>query len=236
MSPSKETVRKMFDAIAPNYDLLNHVLSFGIDRSWRKRLVREIRITFPDNLHQLYILDLATGTGDLALAVAALKPASILGVDISLPMMEIGRKKTVKRQLDSMITFREGEAESLPAESGFFDVVMVAFGVRNFSDLTTGIKEMKRVLKPGGKMMILEFSHPDRFPLKQLYRFYSVAVIPVLGRWISRHNQAYRYLPETVAAFPYGESFLQILRNSCLSKCRQIRLSGGIASLYIAEK
>lgn len=226
----------MFDEISLRYDFLNHFLSFGIDHYWRSRVVREIRKRFEKQLSSIKILDMATGTGDLAIAAARLRPAIIDGVDISLSMMEVGRKKVAAKRLSHMISFREGEAEQIPFEDGIYDVAMVAFGVRNFEGLKKGLQEMKRVLKPGGLMLILEFSHPEKFPMKPLYSFYSKAIIPLFGRMISRHNKAYTYLPETVAAFPSGEAFLAILREVELQKPREIRLSGGIVTLYYAEK
>ncbi len=226
----------MFDEISFRYDFLNHFLSFGIDHIWRRRVIKEIRKRFDQQLSSLQILDMATGTGDLAIAVAKLHPKHIDGVDISQPMMEVGRRKVNSRELSSMISFREGEAERIPFDDATYDVVMVAFGVRNFEDLNGGLQEMKRVLKPGGLMLVLEFSHPDTFPMKPLYSFYSKVIIPLFGKLISRHHQAYTYLPETVAAFPSGGAFLSILQEVGLQKLRQIRFSGGIATLYCAEK
>lgn len=226
----------MFDQISPRYDFLNHFLSFGIDHGWRRVVVREIRKHFQHQETSLDILDVATGTGDLAIAAAKLHPSLIAGIDISTAMMDVGRKKTQAKGLGKLISFREGEAEQIPFEKDRFDVVMVAFGVRNFEALERGLSEMKRVMKPNGLMLILEFSHPAGFPMKQLYAFYSSLMIPLFGKLISRHRQAYTYLPETVAAFPCGEAFLAILKEQGLQKCRQIRLSGGIATLYCAEK
>lgn len=226
----------MFNEISQRYDFLNHFLSFGIDHCWRRRVVREICKQFGNRLPTLNILDIATGTGDLAIAVAQLHPAHIDGIDISTSMMEIGRRKIHAKGLAQCISFLEGEAERIPFAEDTYDVVMVAFGVRNFENLKGGLNEMKRVLKPGGLMLILEFSHPGGYPMKSLYAFYSKHIIPLLGKLISRHHQAYTYLPETVAAFPSGESFLFILRELGLQKFRQIRLSGGIATLYCAEK
>ncbi len=226
----------MFDEISPRYDFLNHALSFGIDRSWRKRVIYEIKKRFTEPASSIHILDVATGTGDLALAASVLQPAIIEGIDISTEMMKIGRKKVESRGLSDRIVFREGEAENIPFEDNHFDVVMVAFGVRNFENLELGILEMKRVLKPGGVMLILEFSHPERFPMKTLYGFYSKVIIPLFGKLISRHSEAYSYLPDTVAAFPSGEDFISILRSKKLKEPCQIPLTGGIASLYCAEK
>lgn len=226
----------MFDEISPRYDFLNHLLSFGIDHSWRRRVVKEIRRLFHEPASTIRILDVATGTGDLAMAVSTLQQASIEGIDISTKMMEIGRKKVRARGLSGKIVFREGEAENIPFEDNLFDVVMVAFGVRNFEELENGISEMKRVLKPGGVMLILEFSHPERYPMKALYSFYSSVIIPLFGKLISRHREAYTYLPDTVADFPSGEDFIAVLRKMELKEPFQIPLTGGIASLYCTEK
>jgi len=226
----------MFNEISPRYDFLNHFLSLGIDHGWRRRVVREIRDLFSHRLPGLKILDVATGTGDLAIAVARLNPAHIDAIDIASSMMEIGRKKIIEMELTEKITFREGEAERIPFPDDTYDVVMVAFGVRNFEDLQGGLKQMKRVMKTGGAMMVLEFSHPVRFPMKPLYAFYSKQIIPLFGKLISKHHRAYTYLPETVAAFPSGEEFLAILREAGLHKLRRIPLSGGIATLYCGEK
>jgi len=226
----------MFDEISPKYDFLNHFLSFGIDHSWRRRVVKEIRNRYGKHVTSLQILDIATGTGDLAIAVAGLRPARIDAIDISFYMMEVGKRKILLQGLSDVISFSEGEAERIPAGPDLYDVVMVAFGVRNFEDLTGGLKEMKRVMKPGGLMLILEFSHPDGFPMKPLFTLYSKAIIPLFGKLISRHHKAYTYLPETVAAFPSGNAFLSILAETGLLNLRQIRLSGGIATLYCAEK
>lgn len=226
----------MFDEISPRYDFLNHFLSFGIDHRWRKRVVREIRNQFGDRMPSLKILDVATGTGDLAIAVASLHPGHIDGIDIAPSMMEIGKRKILSKGLASIISFSEGEAERIPFKENAYDVVMVAFGVRNFEHLKDGLQEMKRVMKPGGLMLILEFSHPGSYPMKPLYTLYSRMIIPLFGKLISRHHQAYTYLPESVAAFPSDESFLFILREIGLEKLRQFRLSGGIATLYCAEK
>ncbi len=226
----------MFDEISSRYDFLNHFLSFGIDHNWRRQVVREIRKRFNQQLPFLQILDVATGTGDLAIAVAKLNPTHIDGIDISSHMMEVGKRKIRSKGLAEMISFWDGEAERIPFKSDTYDVVMVAFGVRNFEDLIVGLQEMRRVMKPGGLMLILEFSHPNAFPMKPLYTFYSKAIIPLFGKLISRHHQAYTYLPKTAAIFPSGETFLAILRELELQKLRQNRLSGGIATLYCAEK
>jgi demethylmenaquinone methyltransferase/2-methoxy-6-polyprenyl-1,4-benzoquinol methylase len=227
----KEIVRKMFDDISPKYDFLNHFLSFGIDHAWRKKLTRILGRNNPQK-----VLDVATGTGDLAIAIASLHPGEIVGIDISVKMLEIGRQKIVARGLSSLISFHEGDAEKIPFPDDTFDAITVAFGVRNYENLRVGLAEMRRVLKPGGIMLILEFSHPEAFPMKQLYAFYSRYIIPPLGRLISGNQRAYSYLPESVAAFPSGKPFLDVLEMTGLKNTRRISLSMGIASIYQAEK
>jgi demethylmenaquinone methyltransferase / 2-methoxy-6-polyprenyl-1,4-benzoquinol methylase len=227
----KEKVRKLFDDISERYDFLNHFLSFGIDRWWRKNFVRVL-----SKSHPLRILDVATGTGDLAIAMAALSPEKIVGIDISGRMMEIGKKKAAKKQLDGIIEFRQGDAESIPFPDGFFDAVTVAFGVRNFENLSIGLTEMKRVLKPGGTMLILEFSRPENGTMKVLYRFYSKFIIPFIGSKISRNDQAYTYLPETIAAFPSGEDFTRLMEKAGMEKNSYISLTFGISTIYSGVK
>jgi demethylmenaquinone methyltransferase/2-methoxy-6-polyprenyl-1,4-benzoquinol methylase len=227
----KEAVRVMFDEISPKYDFLNHFLSFGIDQVWRKKLVAML-----DSHHPLTVLDVATGTGDLAIAIESVKPQKIVGIDISEKMLEVGRKKLNAKGLDHLITLRRADAEKIPFSDHSFEAITVAFGVRNFENLELGLTEMRRVLRPGGVMLILEFSHPSSFPMKQLYGIYSRFVIPLMGRIISGSSKAYTYLPESVAAFPSGQKFLDILLKAGLKNVSQRSLSAGIASIYLAEK
>lgn len=227
----KEKVRGMFDDISPRYDFLNHFLSFGIDFLWRKKLVQLLSTRKP-----VSVLDVATGTGDLALSIATAGIGKITGIDIAERMLEIGRIKITQRGLDEVITLQCADAETLPFPDNTFDAITVAFGVRNFENLENGLIEMKRVLRPGGMILILEFSHPSSFPIKQLYAFYSHYVIPVIGRLISGNSQAYNYLPESVKAFPSGKDFLAILSGVGLKNQRVHSLSAGIASIYMAEK
>jgi demethylmenaquinone methyltransferase / 2-methoxy-6-polyprenyl-1,4-benzoquinol methylase len=227
MSPKKDSVQKMFDDISPKYDFLNHFLSFGIDFIWRRKLVSMLAAAHPRR-----ILDVATGTGDVAIALTKLNPEQITGIDISDKMLEIARGKITGKGLQKIISFKQNDAERIPFSDGSFDAVTVAFGVRNYEDLRKGLSEMKRVLRPGGMMLILEFSHPSATPLKQFYRFYSRFVIPFIGKLISNHSDAYRYLPESVAAFPSGGDFLIILSDLGLINCHQETLSFGIASIY----
>ncbi|MEI6173038.1 MAG: bifunctional demethylmenaquinone methyltransferase/2-methoxy-6-polyprenyl-1,4-benzoquinol methylase UbiE [Bacteroidota bacterium] len=227
----KEAVRVMFDDISPKYDFLNHFLSFGIDYRWRKTLVSILKTYHPNS-----VLDVATGTGDLAIAIEQIKPQKIVGIDISEKMLEIGRQKINQKGLNQVITLRRADAEKIPFSDNTFEAITVAFGVRNFENLELGLKEMKRVLRPGGVMLILEFSHPSSFPMKQLYRIYSRFVIPVMGRIISGNRKAYTYLPESVAAFPSGQKFVDILSGLGLIKAGRRSLNSGIASIYLAEK
>ncbi|MEI7980517.1 MAG: bifunctional demethylmenaquinone methyltransferase/2-methoxy-6-polyprenyl-1,4-benzoquinol methylase UbiE [Bacteroidota bacterium] len=228
----KEVVREMFNDISSRYDFLNHFLSFGIDFLWRKKLVRLLRDARP-----VSVLDVATGTADLAIAIAESSGAAkIAGVDISAKMLEVGRKKVTAKQMERIILLQCADAECLPFPDNSFDAITVAFGVRNFENLEIGLTEMRRVLRPGGTVLILEFSHPSSFPMKQLYTFYSAYMIPFIGRLISGNSRAYRYLPESVAAFPSGNSFLSILSRVGLKNGRVYPLSAGIASIYKAEK
>jgi demethylmenaquinone methyltransferase/2-methoxy-6-polyprenyl-1,4-benzoquinol methylase len=227
----KEKVREMFDDISPKYDFLNHLLSFGIDHRWRKTLVRILGTYKP-----VTVLDVATGTGDLAISIGSLRPEKIVGIDLSEKMLEIGRQKVKVNGLERMITLSQADAEKIPFSDNTFEAITVAFGVRNFENLEKGLREMRRVLRPAGVMLILEFSHPSSFPMKQLYGFYSSFVIPLVGRLISGNRNAYKYLPESVAAFPSGKKFLNILELLGLKNAKQICLSMGIATIYVAEK
>ena len=221
----------MFDDISSKYDFLNHFLSFGIDRLWRQKLVGILGSRKP-----MAVLDVATGTGDLAIAISSIRPQKIVGIDISEKMLEVGRKKLMISGLNQMITLQCADAENIPFSDSSFDAVTVAFGVRNYEHLEKGLTEMRRVLRPGGVMLILEFSHPELFPMKQLYSLYSQFIIPLIGRVISGNRKAYSYLPESVAAFPSGKQFLEILEKAGLKNRKQISLSMGIASIYQAEK
>ena len=221
----------MFDNIARNYDFLNHFLSFGIDILWRKRLIRTLQKYKPKS-----ILDVATGTGDLALMAIKTGADRILGIDISTQMIEVGNQKIIKRNLDQKVSLIEGDAENLRFESESFDAAMVAFGVRNFEDLEKGLFEINRVLKPNAPFCVLEFSKPQYFPVKQLYRFYSYYLLPIIGRLISNDKRAYTYLPESISEFPHGDGFLAILRKCNFENTRLKQLSFGIATLYIGEK
>lgn len=230
-SGKRERVENMFDSIAPRYDLLNRVLSAGIDKGWRRKAIDRLKEMRPQS-----ILDIATGTGDLAIEATRIQPASITGVDISEQMLAVGRKKIHERHLGHLIQLEYGDSEKLQYHDNSFDAVMVAFGVRNFEHLETGLKEMSRVLKPGGKAVILEFAQPEHFPVKQFYRAYSRYILPLVGQMLSKQRAAYEYLPESVAAFPYGKSFTAILENCGFRSVTHESLTFGIAGLYTGIK
>jgi demethylmenaquinone methyltransferase / 2-methoxy-6-polyprenyl-1,4-benzoquinol methylase len=227
----KEQVAEMFDNISHRYDFLNHFLSLGIDKIWRRKAVNLLRDKQPKAM-----LDIATGTGDFAIACLKIKPEHVTGVDISNGMLDKGRIKMKKRKLDDRITLEYGDSEALRFEDNTFDAITVGFGVRNFENLEKGLSEMCRVLKPGGRVAVLEFSKPSKFPIKQLFGFYSRYFIPFWGKLFGRDRRAYTYLPESVQAFPDGKDFEAVLRNCGYEPLRTRRVSGGIASIYLAEK
>ena len=228
----KKQVEEMFDNISSNYDFLNHFLSFGIDNIWRNKTIKIVSQNQPK-----LILDVATGTGDLAFAAQKkINPNKIIGLDISNGMLEVGRSKISKRNLKDKLEFIKGDSENLPFENDYFDSVMVSFGVRNFENLNKGLSEIFRVLKKGGQIVVLEFSKPKKFPIKQTYNIYSRYILPVFGSLISKDKSAYHYLPESVAAFPEGNDFLDVLGNVGFTYSRLKKLSGGIASIYSANK
>jgi demethylmenaquinone methyltransferase / 2-methoxy-6-polyprenyl-1,4-benzoquinol methylase len=231
-SNKRDQVEAMFDDIARHYDFLNHFLSLGTDRLWRRRAINTIgRNIMPDR-----ILDVATGTGDLAIASLRLNPAKVTGIDISEKMLELGRKKISDRGLGKKIELLKADSEAIPFADESFDVAMCAFGVRNFSSPLKGLTEICRVLRHGGMIMVLEFSKPSYFPVKQLYFFYFRRILPLMGRIISGDAKAYTYLPESVMAFPEGENFTDIMSSAGFSRCGYRRLSGGIATIYYAFK
>jgi demethylmenaquinone methyltransferase/2-methoxy-6-polyprenyl-1,4-benzoquinol methylase len=228
----KQQIAEMFDKIAFRYDFLNRFLSGGIDIYWRRRAIRELR-----GEADAAVLDVATGTGDMAIMMAKHLPGSrITGVDISSGMLEIGRQKVARLQLEKKITLQQGDSEALPFPDGHFEAVTVAFGVRNFEHLEKGIHEMGRVLKPGGKLIVLEFSKPRTPGIRQVYDLYLRLVAPNIGRMISSSREAYQYLNDSVRAFPEGENFVRILDDCGYVRTRLRRLSFGICSLYIGEK
>ena len=206
-SDSKKTeVAEMFDNISPKYDLLNHTLSLGIDILWRKKAIKMLAPEKPK-----LILDVATGTGDFAIEALALNPDKVIGVDISEGMLSIGREKMKKKNISDKIEMLSGDSEGLNFPDNTFDAIIVAFGVRNFENLEKGLADMYRVLKPNGTVVVLEFSRPQTFPIKQLYNFYFSYILPTIGKLVSKDTRAYTYLPESVAAFPDGEKFITIL-------------------------
>ena len=226
----KEQVARMFNSISGRYDFLNHFLSLGIDRAWRRKAISRLKASKPKR-----ILDVATGTGDFAIEALKLNPDQVIGVDISDGMLDVGRKKLKARNLDR-IELRNADSEKLPFEDNYFDAVIVAFGVRNFENLELGLGEMLRVVKPGGQVVILEFSKPSKFPMKQLYNVYFTTILPTIGRWISRDQAAYRYLPESVKAFPDGKDFLNVLSGLGYKNPQCDPLTFGISSLYQGSK
>ncbi len=227
----KSQVAQMFNSIAHRYDFLNHFLSAGVDHYWRRRAIDELVAARPRR-----VLDVATGTADLAIAALRADPEHITGVDISEGMLAVGRQKLTERHLTDRITLAQGDSEALQFADDSFDAVMAAYGVRNFEHLDRGLAEMFRVLRPGGKLVILEFSKPRVFPLKQLYRGYFQYVLPRFGKLISQDPAAYTYLPESVQAFPDGEDFLAHLRDAGFQAPRWQPLTFGISSLYTATK
>lgn len=226
-----EYIRSLFDRISARYDLLNHLLSAGFDIRWRKMATAILKTFQPKR-----ILDVATGTGDLAIELASIEPESIIGLDIAPQMLERGREKVREKRLEQRIAFEEGTAEEMRFPTGTFDAVTVAFGVRNFSDLSRGLSEMHRVLKRGGVVLILEFSKPQKPVIKQLYTFYFERILPVVGGTISGSPDAYRYLPATVKEFPMGEEFLSLLRAVGFSSVQQYPLTFDIATIYVGIK
>lgn len=228
----KEEVREMFDNIAPKYDLLNHTLSMSIDRVWRRRVVGEVRRAKPGR-----ILDVATGTGDLAIAMARrIRDVQVLGVDLSEQMLAVARRKIEARGLDGRIVLDRGDAERLAVADASVDVATVAFGVRNFGDLGAGLRELARTIKPGGKVVILEFSRPRNRVFRALYEFYSYKILPRIGGLVSRDKRAYEYLPVSVGEFPAPEEFMAMMARAGFRNCRARSQSFGIAQIYIGER
>ena len=229
---STSPIAAMFDRISPKYDALNHLLSFNIDKVWRRKTAKAVAKSQPKT-----ILDLATGTADLAIALAKCNPqAHIIGMDISEKMLDIGKAKVAQRKMESQIELYLGDASALPFESNTFDAVTVAFGVRNFEKLEHGLSEIQRVLKPNGRAVILEFSMPERFPIKQLYALYFKHLLPAIGKAVSKDGNAYSYLPLSVEQFPKPKVFLRMLAEKGLENGMAKPLSFGIASLYTSTK
>lgn len=230
-SGKKQQVAEMFNNISHKYDFLNHFLSLGIDILWRKKAVRLLKPYSPKQ-----ILDIATGTGDFAIECLSLNPDKIIGIDISDGMLEVGRQKLKNKAINHKIELHHGDSEKINFPGQSFDAITVAFGVRNFEHLEVGLTEMHRVLKPGGVAAILEFSKPAIFPLKQLYNFYFLKVLPALGKKISSDSSAYTYLPESVQAFPDGQKMADIIKSCGFNEVKIYSLTGGIASIYFSKK
>jgi len=227
----KEQVRSMFNNISKRYDFLNHFLSMGIDRLWRKK-----SISYLESIHPKKILDVATGTGDFAIESLSLKPDSVIGIDISELMLEVGIKKMKSKGFSDIIKLEVGDSENLNFEDNTFDAITVGFGVRNFEDLPKGLSEMNRVLVKNGKLVVLEFSKPQNFPIKQIYGLYFAKILPFIGSVVSKDKRAYSYLHESVDAFPEGDKFIDIMKECGFEDVEQKRLFNGIASIYVGKK
>ena len=228
----REAVELMFNSIARSYDFLNRFLSFGIDRCWRKQVVKNIARHYENP----FMLDVATGTAELAIVAANIARAKVVGIDISEKMLEIGNKKINIKILSESISLIRADTENIPFPDDHFDVATVAFGVRNFSDPHKGLSEMRRVLRNSGMIIVLEFSKPQGFPFRHLYNFYFMRVLPLIGWLFSGEKEAYSYLPESVSRFPDNEVFLKMLSDVGFFETRQIKLTGGIASIYMGFK
>lgn len=227
-----QQVEQMFDRIAHSYDFLNHFLSMGIDKRWRRAAIDSLKPFAPKRL-----LDVATGTGDFALlAMERLGLDSLLGVDLSEGMLSVGREKVAKAGLSDRITLQKDDCMQLSLQDDSFDAVTVAYGVRNFADLDRGLREMRRVLRPGGRLVIIELTSPVSFPMKQLFWIYAHVLMPLLGRLVSKDSAAYSYLPATMEAFPQGEVMLSILQKAGYKEVRFKRFTFGLSTLYTAEK
>ena len=227
----KEQVAEMFDNIAPRYDFLNHFLSFGIDKIWRRKAIRLLMKYSPSA-----ILDVATGTGDFAIESLKTGAQLVIGVDISEEMLAVGRVKIAAMGLEHRIVLQKGDSEELAFSDNSFDAVTVAFGVRNYENLSKGIDELFRVLKPGGIVCILEFSKPRNLPVKLVYNFYSFYILPFFGRLFSKDKSAYRYLPESVENFSDGKDFLAVLIKSGFNQTKEYRQTFGVATIYTGLK
>ncbi|HFS67530.1 MAG TPA: bifunctional demethylmenaquinone methyltransferase/2-methoxy-6-polyprenyl-1,4-benzoquinol methylase UbiE [Flavobacteriia bacterium] len=227
----KEQVTQMFDNVSKEYDFLNRVLTFGLDINWRKKVVNIIAKNNPKK-----ILDIATGTGDLAINLSKIKDAKITGLDISSGMLSIAKEKVKKKKLDQAIKLVLGDSEKLPFNNNHFDAVTVSYGVRNFENLDKGLQEIYRVLKPNGILVVLETSQPTRFPMKQLFQFYSKYVIPTVGGFFSKDKKAYNYLPESAASFPFGKAFNNILLKNGFNSAQDTPVAFGISTIYVAKK
>ena len=227
----KEQIAQMFDNISQNYDGLNRLISFGIDVNWRKKVIKIVSEAKPNK-----VLDIATGTGDLAIMMSKFSPEKIIGLDISKGMLNIGKQKIENKGLTGKIEMVLGDSENIPFDDNYFEAITVSFGVRNFENLDKGLKEIFRVLKPGGVFVVLETAVPTKTPFKQGYNFYTKCILPLLGRFFSKDKQAYSYLSESANSFPFGQVFNNILEKNGFSNCRDIPVTFGVASIYTATK
>lgn len=227
----KEQVAQMFDTISGNYDGLNRVISFGIDLKWRKKVLAIVA-----NQNPTTVLDIATGTGDLAILMTKTSAKSIIGLDISAGMLSVGRQKIEKQQLSHKIEMVLGDSEKMPFADNSFDAITVAFGIRNFENLETGLAEILRVLKPGGVFVVLETSVPVQTPFKQGYHFYSKNILPLIGKFFSKDQTAYQYLSDSAAVFPFGEALNNILRKIGFIEVKAMPQTFGVATIYSATK
>jgi len=228
----KNQVEDMFNNIAPKYDFLNHILSMNIDKIWRRKVIKILKKEANINL----ILDIATGTGDLAVQLAKLKPQKIIGMDLAKEMLEVGKRKILKKKLNHIIELQQGDAENLIFENDKFDAITVAFGVRNFENLNKGLAEIYRVLKPNGKFIVLEFSEPKNSFINKVYSFYFLKILPKIGKLFSKDYDAYKYLPESVKNFPHGDKFLTELNIVGFKNAKFKPLSFGISTIYECQK
>lgn len=227
----KQKIGKMFDRIADSYDFLNHFLSLGIDIYWRKKTIRFLRKSNPKK-----ILDVATGTADLAIEGVKLNPQKITGIDVSEKMLAKAGEKIKKLHLENKIELLFADSENLPFKDNYFNAITVGFGVRNFEDLKKGLSEMYRVLDINGIVVILEFSKPKKFPLNYIFNFYFKNILPIVGKIISKDQEAYAYLPQSVQSFPDGKDFLDIMKKTGFKNLSQVQLTFGIVSIYIGKK
>lgn len=227
----KEQVTQMFDTISGNYDGLNRVISMGIDVKWRKKVVALVAAQKPET-----VLDIATGTGDLAILMTKTSATKIIGLDLSVGMLEVGKKKIAEKGLSDKIEMVVGDSENIPYPDNYFDAITVSFGIRNFETLEKGLAEIYRVLKPGGLFVILETSVPTKFPFRQGYGFYTKFILPLIGKLFSKDNSAYGYLSESAANFPFGENLNNILRKISFIECKAMPQTFGVATIYTATK
>ena len=227
----KFQVRRMFDSISPRYDFINRIISGGLDIKWRKNLVEVLKPKKPEK-----ILDVATGTGDLAIALGETLASEIIGIDISEQMLEIGKKKVERNQLQKNIKMEIGDGEKINYPNNYFDAVTVSFGVRNFENLDKGLLEIYRVLKPGSELVILETSIPQSFPLNYLYHLYTLYFLPLIGSFFSKDKSAYKYLSSSAKSFPFGKAFNKILKKNGFVVINNIPQSFGVASIYHSQK